>query len=380
VEIAYLVGKEVIEVLYSPVKAFRKIIEKPDFKGALFVLLLVIAATVTLQYVYNMKQIYENRTPEDEAWTEIITNQHVWTSIESVSLDSINYQIGNSSISSRVLDASKIWLKITNINPIKCSGETGFTELLFGINWTNDRGVKPASGTIKLFSESEKNYFQTNITSIVPSNGDWKNITLNVGPDQGWIINNSPDWQKITGIELELSWSDSANLTINIDGLFFRNYVSPIEATGFETAILFIIFSVTFSVGTNWVLWAGIMLIVSKLFGEELGQWNVFFVIIGHAFIVSVIYTLASAMIFTSLPILNMPFNPDLQVAAFTETWLPNFAYQLGTAILWVGEVWIAGLSTVVIRIMKNTTWGKAATISSVAFGLRFVLRFFFGL
>ena len=28
-----LVGREVFEVLYSPVKAFRKIIEKPDLKG-----------------------------------------------------------------------------------------------------------------------------------------------------------------------------------------------------------------------------------------------------------------------------------------------------------------------------------------------------------
>jgi hypothetical protein len=75
-----------------------------------------------------------------------------------------------------------------------------------------------------------------------------------------------------------------------------------------------------------------------------------------------------------------MPFDPDLQVAAFTDTWLPNLAYQVGTVILWVGEVWIAALSTIVIRLMKNINWGKAATISAVAFGLRFVLRFFFGL
>lgn len=375
-----MIGREIVEVLYSPVKAFRKIIEKPDFKGALFVLLLVISSTVALQYVYNVKQIYENRTPEDEGWTEILTNQHIWTSIESVSLDNINYQIGNNSIGSFAEDAAKIWLKITNFDSIDCSEETGFTELLFDVNWTNNVRISPTSAILKLFSESEGNYFETDVVSLLPSNGEWGKIILSVGTDQGWISVNSPDWQKVTGIELELSWSDSANLTINIDGLFFRNYISPVEATGFETAILFIIFSVTFSVGTNWVLWAGIMLIVSKLLGEELGQWNRFFVIIGYAFMASVVYTLASALIFTALPVLNMPFDPDLQVAAFTETWLPNFAYQAGTIILWAGEVWIAGLSTIVIRLMKNITWGKAATISAVAFGLRFVLRFFFGL
>jgi len=145
-------------------------------------------------------------------------------------------------------------------------------------------------------------------------------------------------------------------------------------------AIILITFSVIFSVGTNWVLWAGIMLIISKLFGEELGKWNVFFIIIGYAFIASVVYTLLSAVIFTSLPVLKMPLNTDLQVAAFTKNWLPNLAYQIGTIILWAGEVWIAALSTIVIRLMKNINWGKAATISAVAFGLRFVLRFFFGL
>jgi hypothetical protein len=167
---------------------------------------------------------------------------------------------------------------------------------------------------------------------------------------------------------------------MNIDNLYFRNYVSPIEATGLETALLFIFFSVTFSVGTNWVLWAGILYIVSKLFTEDLGKWNVFFVIIGHAFIVSFIYTIISTLFFSSLPVLYMPLDADLQVAEFSKTWLPNLAYQAGTIILWVGEVWIAALSAIVIRLLKETTWRKAATISAIAFGLRFILRFFFGL
>jgi hypothetical protein len=380
VEKLKLVGKEIIEVLYSPLKAFKKIIEKPDFRGALFVLLLVISATVTLQYIYNIKQIYENRTPENEKWTEILENQHVWGSIEPVSLDSINYKMGNNSISAIAINGTNIWLKITNIDPIDCSTETGFTELLFWINWTNDEGDRPTSAALKLFSESEDNFFEKDLINLISTNREWKNITLNVGPDQSWTLNNSPDWQKITGIEFFLSWSDSASLTMNIDGLFFRNYISPVEATGLETAITFIFFSVIFSVGTNWVIWAGIMLIVSKLFGEELGQWNVFFIIIGYAFIASVVYTLASAVIFTSLPVLKMPLDTDLQVAAFTQNWLPNLAYQVGTIILWVGEIWIAALSTIVIRLMKNINWGKAATISAIAFGLRFVLRFFFGL
>jgi hypothetical protein len=380
VENTKLVGKEILEVLYSPVNAFRKIIEKPDFKGLVLVLLLVISATVALQYVYNVKQIFENRSPYDDAWTETLVDPHVWISVESPTLDSTDYQVGNNSISSSVTDAASIWLKATNFDPIDCSGETGFTELFFWINWTNEAEVSPNSGTLKLYSGSEDNYFEAEISSLLPSNAEWGNVTLDVGSDQGWTTNNSPDWGSITGLEFMLGWSDSADLTMNIDGLFFRNYISPIDAAGVETAILFILFSVTFSVGTNWVLWAGIMVLVSKLFGEELGKWNVFFVIIGYAFLATVVYTLVSALLFTSLPVLTLPFEADLQVDAFSAAWLPNLAYQVGTAILWAGEIWIAALSAVVVRLMKDIPWGKAAMIAAVAFGIRFVLRLFFGL
>ena len=374
-----MVGREILEVLYSPVSAFRKIIEKPDFKGVLLILLIVISSTVVLQLVYNTKQHYETRAPTNDNWTEALTNKHVWTSSGSLSLDTTDYQMANVSISSSVLDATTIWLRLTDIEPINCSDATGYNELFFWINWTNQDGLPARSGTIKLFSGSEDNYFETNLDSLLGSSGEWINTTLSVGSTHDWSSTNSPDWQNITGIELMLEWSDSSNLTMKIDGLFFRNFVSPIESVGLEEAILYIFLSVTFSVGMNWILWAGILIIVSKLFGEELGQWNTFFVIIGHALIVTAVYTLVSALIFTSLPILNMPIESDLQIVAFSEIWLPTIVYQAGTLILWAGEVWIAALAAVVIRLMKNVTWGKAATIALVAFGLRFVLRFFFG-
>ena len=374
-----MVGREILEVLYSPVSAFRKIIEKPDFKGVLLILLIVISSTVVLQLVYNTKQHYETRAPTNDNWTEALTNKHVWTSSGSLSLDTTDYQMANVSISSSVLDATTIWLKLTDIEPINCSDATGYNELFFWIHWTNQDGLPARSGTIKLFSGSEDSYFETNLDSLLGSSGEWINTTLSVGSTHDWSSTNSPDWQNITGIELMLEWSDSSNLTMKIDGLFFRNFVSPIESVGLEEAILYIFLSVTFSVGMNWILWAGILIIVSKLFGEELGQWNTFFVIIGHALIVTAVYTLVSALIFTSLPILNMPIESDLQIVAFSEIWLPTIVYQAGTLILWAGEVWIAALAAVVIRLMKNVTWGKAATIALVAFGLRFVLRFFFG-
>jgi hypothetical protein len=287
--------------------------------------------------------------------------------------------MGNSSILSSSPNSKTDWLKLTDIESVNCSGSRGYSELFFWINWTNQNAASPMSATIKLYSGSETSYFERDITSMLGSNNEWKNITLNVGPEQGWASSNAPDWQNITGIEIQLDWTNQANLDLDIDGIYFNVFLSPLESVGLTEAALFILVSVTFSVGINWVLWAGIMYISARLFGEDMSPWNNFFIIIGYAFIATTVYTLISALLFTSLPTIYMPVEADRQLIAFSETWLPNIAYQIGTIILWAGEVWIAALSAIVIRLMKNVPWGKAATIAAVAFLIRFVLRFFFG-
>jgi len=377
-----LVVREVFEVLYSPVKAFRKIIEKPDFKGVLLVLVLVISSLVVSQYVLYSKLFYENRTPENDDWTESLANQHNWLSNGSLSIDGIDYKMGNddgkNSITSSVLSES-IWMKITDIGSFNCSGETGYKELFFWIKWSREDSSPPNSGTMKLFSGSEDSYFESNITDFLASNGEWANKTLEIGSDQGWTLNNSPDWQKITGIEFSLDWSASANLTMKIDGLFFRKFSSPILTGEFGALILPIIIQVVITFAINWILWSGILIIVGKLFQEDLGRWNVFFVIIGYVFIATFVYTLVSVVPLSTLPPLNVPLEADAFNALLNEVWSPLLAYQVWLYLPLIGEVWIAALGAVVVRLVRETTWGKAATIAAVAFGIRFLLRLFLG-
>jgi hypothetical protein len=368
--------REVFQVLYSPVKAFKKIIEKPDIKGVLLVLLLLTVSSVAVQYVLSSKQLIEIRNPENDDWTEALTNQHNWTSDGSLSLDVTDYQLGNSSISSSALEATSIWLKLTGINSINCSEETSYPELFFWINWTNDAESFPSSGTLRLFSGSEDSYFEKDITDILASSGEWTNMTLNVGPDQGWASPNSPDWQNITGIEFNLVWSNSANLTLNIDGLFFRTFASSIEQGTFYIEII----SVILQVGMNWIIWAGVIVIVAKLlFHEDLGQWNVFFIIIGYVFMVTVISDIITVILASPLPNLMYLFDSTsgLYYSRNFELWLSNWAYQVLTLLIWIGYAWRTALSAIVIRLMKNTTWGKALTISVIAFAVRFVITLF---
>ncbi len=376
--------REVFEVLYSPVNAFRKIIEKPDFKGVLLVLVLVISSMVVSQYVLASKLFLENRAPENDDWTESLTNQHNWLSNGSPSLDATDYKMGNTdgnhSIISSIPNEASIWMKLTDIGPLNSSEETGYTELFFWIKWTHEEGSSPNSGTLKLFSGSEDSYFETDITSFLALNGEWGNATFNIGPDQDrWTSNNSPDWQSITGLEFSMDWSTSANLTLKIDSLFFRNFSSPIITGEFSALLLPVIIQAAITFAINWILWSGILIIVGKLFQEDLGRWNVFFVIIGYAFIATFVYTLAGAVPLSTLTSLNVPLEADAFNALLNEVWSPLPAYQAWLYLPLIGEIWIAALGAVVVRLRRETTWGRAATIAVVAFGIRFLLRLFLG-
>ena len=374
---------EIFEVLYSPVKAFKKIIEKPDFKGVLLILVLVIFSMVAVEYVAASKFLLETRMPDGDDWTESLLNQHNWTSNGSPSLDDTDYKMGNTvgnhSVKFLVSNDTSIWMKITDIEPLDCSEDTGYKELFFWIKWIHENGSFPDSGaTLRLFSGNESSYFERSLTNFIASSDEWSNATLKVGPDQGWSSTNSSNWKSVTGLEFRLVWPDSTNLTMKIDGLYFRKYVSPLETGAFSGAIIPILMSAAVSFSMNWILWAGILLMVAKVFREEVGPWTVFFVIIGHVFIVTAVHTLVGAASLSTLPVLNLPLADGSYISSH-EILYPYLAYQVWLYLPLVGEVWIAALCATAIRLLRGITWGKAASISVVAFIIRLILRFFFG-
>jgi len=369
--------REIFEVLYSPVKGFKKIIEKPDFKAVILVLALVIASMVISQYVVASKLNLETRTPENDDWTETLTNQHNWTSNGVLLLDATDYMIGNTdgnhSISSSVT-AETVWLKLTDIGSINCS-EDDETELFFWIKWINEGELSPTNGSLKLFSGSEDSYFEADIASLMGSSGEWANATLNVGSNQGWTSNNSPDWQSITGIEFKLDWSSSANLTLKIDGLFFRKFVSLVATGEFNALLPSIIIQAVLSVSMDLLIWSAILLIVAKVFQEELGAWAKLVVVVGYSYITAVVYTLVSAAFISTFPPINAYLDAAILQNVLNELWVPLAAYQVYLYLPLVGSVWLALLASVIVRLLTQTTWRKALLIGAVAFGIKIVLN-----
>jgi hypothetical protein len=384
-----LVVREVFEVLYSPVKAFKKIIEKPDFKGVLLILVLVMFSTVVSQYVAASKFFVRAETPDDDNWTESIA---LWASNGDMSNDT-DRMVGNYSVKSSISNGTSIWMKITGLGPFNCSGDKGYKELFFWIKWIHQNGTFPTNATLRLFSESESSYFESNLTNLISTSNDtWTNATLKIGPGQSWDPIDSPKWESITGLEFRLTWRVPANLTMKIDNLHFRKYVPFLETGAFSGIIIYTLTSAAIVFFTNWVLWAGILLLTIKVFHEKGGPWKTFFIIIGHVFIVTMVYELVSAALLSTLPTLNLPVKTwppateevNAVNALIEKKWYPHWTYW-GYALLsgfypLVREVWVTALCAIAIFLLCKITWRKAAGISLTALLLRTILQLFIGI
>ena len=168
---------------------------------------------------------------------------------------------------------------------------------------------------------------------------------------------------------------------MKIDGLYFRKYVSPLETGAFSGAIISILMSAAVFFSMNWILWTLILLMISKVFRQEVGvPWTVFFIIIGHVFIATVVYMIVGAVLISTLPSLNLTLKADGTYVSFYEMWYPYWAYQAWLYLPLVGEVWTALLCIIAVRLLYGITWGKATNITIVTFIIRFILRFLFGI
>jgi len=59
-----MILNDILKVLYSPVNAFKQIIQKPDIKGPIIILILVLAATVGRQYALGSKIFIQTESQE----------------------------------------------------------------------------------------------------------------------------------------------------------------------------------------------------------------------------------------------------------------------------------------------------------------------------
>ena len=379
--------REVFEVLYSPREAFKRIVKKPDIKGPMLILLITALVTAGAQYISASKMLFENPTPETDSWTE---STFLWTSNGVLQKDP-DCIVGNYSISSSVSNGTRIWMKLNKIGSFDLSGKPEYRGLTFRIMWAHQEDKPPSSNaTLKLVSYEENRYFEYDLRSNITSlKNKWANLTVFSGSEQGWTPVNSPDWKSITGLEFQLAWSSSnaANLTMKIDDLFMGKYVSPLESDILNIMLINALTGSATDFIVRWILYAGLLLLLIKIFGGETGLWRVLFNAVGYAFAVTMIYIAVDALLISTLPPLSFPLRAWSPVAGEEEigftlwnqiiqsNWRNTLAYNLRYYLPYVIHTWTVALGSIAIHFTHELTWKKAVPISAMAYLMLIFLK-----
>jgi len=384
-----MIIKDILRVIYSPVKAFESIVKKPDVKGPFIILALILVCVAIEQYVFASKiLLVKGRMPENDEWTEPIASPSwIWSSNGNISFTDASYVIGNYSVKSTVLNNASVWMKITNIGTLNCFGDEGYKSMSFWMNWAHQSRTFPSNSTLRLFSTDESRYFVLDISEFISeSSGNWSIPTLGVaiGPDnQDWSPINSPSWENITGLEFMLNWSDKANLTMNIDDLYFvKKPFSFFTTKSLGDHITVYLISTVIGFFLTWIVYVGSFFVVSAGSQQRMGSWRTLFIVTGYTFASAIVGILFRAILLSSLPALNLPISSypaitsdDAIRASVAEyAWYPHIAYLLTLIPILGIDIWIVALCAVSTRALGGLSWKKAAVFAVFAYFIKFFL------
>lgn len=379
--------REIFRVLYSPLEAFKEIVKKPDVKGPMLILLITVLVTAGAQYISASKTFFENPTPEADSWTE---STSLWIS-NGVLLSDTDRIVGNHSVKSFSSNDTCIWMKLIEIGPFDCSGNSGYRGLSFRIKWIHQNEKPPSSNaTLQLFSYEENRYFRYDLSNnMTSSSNEWTNLTANVGSGHGWVPVSSPDWENITALEFRLAWlpSDAANLTMKIDDVYFGEYVSPLASDFFTGWLVSSLMGSATDFIVRWILYAGLLLLMIKIFGGKTGPWSALFNVVGYVFAVTMVYITIDALMINMLPSLSFPLKAWSPVAGEEEiglalwnqiiqdNWGTSWAYNLRYYLPFIVHAWTAALGTIALHFAREFAWKKAAAISVMAYIMLIFLK-----
>jgi len=419
-----LILDDILKVVYAPVNVFKKIIENPKYLGALIILLLFIGVQIGYEYVQFSKTYTENTSPTIDQLPTFL-NQTVWNSSSNVALtnnfaDPYNYSIyvaalgttptdpngyysifGNSSLEMDAANTNNVSAALSGVFNVDCSAPSGFQNLSMTIKQVQP-AVAPQSVTLNLYSLSDSNYYQYDLTSALSNAsaiGLWSNLTIPVGQNaQGWTSSGSPSWGNVTALQLTLNYPASSNITIRIGALFFRGqYQTPTQynATGLMLQFLQA-FSLQFILG--WFLLTGLIYLFFKGLKSSV-LWKPLFVALAFALFVLVIRALVNLVAAATLPTLYYPFDLSLGVrfdaygaifyppeaigtltaqsqALFNSINSATAAFRFVTsAVFAVGYVWLGALGTVIVGTLKpEFSMIKRIVISAVSIAITLLL------
>jgi hypothetical protein len=412
-----LILDDIAEVVYSPARAFKKIIENPKYLGAILVLILFIGLSIGYEYVQFSKIYTENTSPTVDSLPTYL-NATLWSGSSNVSLtnnfaDPFNYSIyvaaldsgysifGNSSLEMNAKDTNNMTASLSNVFNVDCSAPSGFQNLSVTIKPVAP-AVSPKSATLTLYSLNDTNFYTYDLTSSLSSTatiGVWNSLTIPVGPNaDGWKSSGSPSWGKITALQLSLTYPASSSITVRVGALLFRGqYQTPVKSDSTGLLLQFLQ-AFGFQFVLAWLLLTGLIYVFFKGLKATI-TWKPLFVALGFALFVMVIRAAINLVAAATLPTLYYPYDLSLGVRFnfFGATYYPagsaggltaQSRAALNTinaatagfgntvlAMFAISYVWLAALCTIIVGTLKpEFSMIKRIIISFVSIGLTLLL------
>jgi hypothetical protein len=415
-----LVINDILQVIYAPQKAFKKIIENPKYIGAIIILILFVGIELGYEYSQISKIEIEQTSPTIDQLSAY-TNATMWSTATNINVtnnfnDYFNYTIyqagygyypnlfGNNSLKISATNTNNIIASLGNINVI-CD-ETGFQNLTMVTKLTQPQ-TTPQNATITLYSLSNTNYYQYDLTpalSNASNIGQWNNITIPVGKTAtGWTTSGSPNWRNITALTLSANYPANSNITINIGALFFRGeYQTLIQlnSTGFLLNFLQQ-FSLQFLF--TWFLLTGLIYVFFRGLKNAV-LWKPLFIALGFALFVMVIRALISLIATLTLPTVYYTFDlwPGLSLTAYGTAFYPAEAAgtlfaqsqaalttiaaqseilaSVTVTVFFISYIWLGALGVIIMRALKPEFSAlKRIAISAVSIAVTLLVLLLLG-
>lgn len=380
----------ILEVIYAPHKAVKKIAEKPSYVGPAIIILILVLANIGFAYVAMSKTSLEITAPNglnQDEWTQ---NSTLWASnaraLVSESNDSVTgTYYGNASIAFTITNSTQIWMWLNKIGPVNCSSQGGFNQISFRLKQLSPQD-EPQNASIYLFSANTSDYFYHNLTQYVLNSAvnTWNNLTLPLV--SGWSANGTnADWSQITGLKLEFDWASNSNTTMLVDGLFFHGiFHSWLDQAGIGYVLSYTSTSVMQFIIT-WVAFSGLLFLVGRTLGGKM-VWKLILVAVGFILITLVVQALINVASYETLPQLNYPFSVIGGVSGegkaaydliLEQTAQVRMITSVAQIAIWV---WTIALGALVLRFTAQLAWVKSILASVVAYIVTiFISSFLFG-
>ncbi len=367
---------DILKVIYAPHKAFKDIIQNPKYFGPILIVVLFIAASMGSTYAAISKTYIERTLPDGKLLDEWTENSTLWTSNAGIaeSNDSMSGSYyGNKSIAFSITNNTEVWAQLKDIGPVNCSGPEGYSKLSFRIKWTNPE-VKPENATIQLLSTSPSEY-SYNLTGALSNftYNVWNNLTLPIATD-GWSNSSSAaSWDNITGLKLDFAWVDSSNVTLLVDGVFFRgNFNSLLESAGTAFLVNYAFMAFT-QILLVWVILTGLIYLMGRGLGGSV-LWKPVLIVIGFTLVTMVVQSLVNTAAYLGSPTVYYPLEliggvkGESEIAFNTileQTWLVSQIMRFTQIAVYV---WTIALCSLAVRFLTAFSWAKSLLIGTAAY------------